>query len=431
MNTSDTLLLEAFHHAAESLPFYKDILRKRGVDVHLITNQEMFQREVPIIQKEDIFPKYPLKDLCQNADVTGCVSAIVSSGTSGVFSYGVLTHHDTVVQREVLDTLFRSFFDVKAHAPIIINALPMGVSFASSFPVIPTSVRSDIVLKVIQTFADSATQIILITDPHFLKKVLDEGVSQNIQWADARISCIIGGTSFSDSLTQYLLTALNGGAVESAHANHIFGTMGLTEIGLNIFGATPDLVSLRHAIQENEDHMQQLFKMEQDDFCPELMYCFSPSVHIEIVNPDAHGVGDIVLSHLDTQLKTMLIRYKTGDRGRMVDGEMLAQKTGVTPALPLPIIALYGRATELSNFGITPNAVKELLYRDAFIAKNITGHFIIKNDSNTPSIFVQMKSGIDDIHIPPMRGFPVLGIKYEEFNRDMELNYENKWKHTS
>ncbi len=431
MNTNDALL-NAFHHAAETLPFYKDILHKRGVNADLITSQEMFCQEVPIIQKEDIFPKYTLKDLCQNADATGCVSAIVSSGTSGIFSYGVLTHRDVAVQQEVLDTLFRSFFDVETHAPIIINALPMGVSFVSSFPVIPTSVRSDIVLKVIQTFANSTTQIILVTDPHFLKKVLDEGVAEGVCWSDIRMSCVIGGTSFSDSLTQYLLATLNGGAAaESIGMNRIFGTMGLTEIGLNIFGATPDLVSLRHAVQESEAHMQELFNMGQDDFCPELMYCFSPSVHIEIVDQDAEGVGDIVLSHLDTNLKTMLIRYKTGDRGRMVSGEILTQKTGITPALPLPLIAVYGRATELSDSGVTSNMVKEILYRDRAVAKNITGHFIIQNDNEGTRVLVQMKPGVTAVHIPSIRDISVQGVKYEEFRRDMELNYENKWKHTS
>lgn len=429
-NGNPPSLVAAFRHAASTLPFYKDLLEKKGISLEMINTDEDFFARVPIISKEEIFPAYPVSSLCQGGEVGSFVSAIVSSGTSGIFSYGLLTDQDVKAQKAMIDGMFRMFLSADTRPPIVINALPMGVSFVSSYPVIPTSVRSDIVLQVIKTFSNKKNQIILITDPNVLKKIVEEGVATGISWPGIQITCVIGGAGFSDSLTQYLLHQLNGEMRAGVPLqNNILGTMGLTEIGLNIFCSTPDLVLLRHLVQHNDTMMRKLFGASVTVDCPELMYCMSNGVHVEIHNPDADGIGDIVLTHLDTSLKTMLIRYDTGDRGKMIDVALLAEESQRLLALPLPIIAIFGRRGDARRDGISPGEVKELLFREASIASSVTGHFMIAKEHGPKEILVQMKPDIQTLPPLCLREFKVAWVPYHEYKFDMELNYEKKWKH--
>lgn len=429
MSTNNMLpQITSFQHAASTMPFYTKILGDRGIDPNKIKTEEDFCNNVPVLTKEDIFPRYPVTDLCQNGKLDDCVSAIVSSGTSGVFSYGLLTTYDVELQKKTLDSMFDMFFDAVNNPPVIINALPMGVSFVSSYPVIPTSVRSDIVLKVIKTFTEAGKQIVIISDPHFLKKMLEEGVEEGVSWNTIDISCIIGGTGFSDSFTQYLLNLLNSGE-RKEQKNRIFGTMGITEIGLNIFGGTPDLISFRHIIQKKEGAVERIFGNPNLKVCPELMYFMSEKIHIEIINPDKFGVGDIVLSHLDTKLKTILIRYNTKDKGKFIDTPELEGEIGAKASLPFPIVAIFGRENSSAMDTVTPEAIKEIIFSNPIFASQITGHFIIIKTGDVNGVKIQMKKGAADVPAPNIPGVETVCIKYSDFPKDVELNYENKWKH--
>jgi len=430
-NSNLSTLVAAFRHAATTLPFYKDLLAKKGISSEMINTDEDFFARVPIMSKEEIFPAYPVSSLCQGGEVGSFVSAIVSSGTSGVFSYGLLTDQDVVAQKAMIDGMFRTLLAADTCPPIVINALPMGVSFVSSYPVIPTSVRSDIVLHVIKTFSNKENQIVLITDPNVLKKIVEEGVATGISWPDIRITSVIGGAGFSDSLAQYLLRQLNGEMnVSGLLQNNILGTMGLTEIGLNIFCSTPDLVSLRHLVQYDATMMQKLFGASATIDCPELMYCMSNGVHVEIHNPDADGIGDIVLTHLDTSLKTMLIRYDTGDRGKIIDATLFPEESQHMLVFPLPIVAVFGRKGDAQRDAVSPSEVKELLFRDVSIASSITGHFMITKEHGANDVFVQLKPGIQSLPQLSLGDLSVTWVPYHEYEFDMELNYEKKWKHT-
>ncbi len=431
-NPKENGVLAAFRHAADTLPFYKKILEERNIDASKIQTEEDFL-SVPIIRKEDVFPAFPVKDLCQNGSLDGFVSAIVSSGTSGVFSYGLLTHEEVKAQKQMLDGLLSMAFDVEKYPPLIINALAMGVSFASSFPVIPTSVRSDIVLHVVDTFKGEGRQMLLIGDPHFIKKVLEEGVEKGFDWKDIRISCAVGGTASSDSILQYLLSLLNSRSAADPmggmdDGNRIFGTMGLTEIGLNVFSAMPDLIALRHVLQSNPPLMEQVFGMPLS-VCPELMYYDPRRIYTEICDADARGVGDIVMSHLDASLKTMLIRYNTEDKGMRFDRDAAERALGMKLLLPLPVMAIFGRAADVKDGALSAAIVKEMLYRDYPFASKVTGHFVISGTE----VRIQLKPGAkgSSAAAPSIPGASASLVPYRDFEKDVELTYETKWKHSS
>lgn len=440
----DISVIPAFQKVAKTLPFYRKILESRNINPMLIRTLEDFYTLVPIIKKEDVFPLFTAQDICQNGDLSDMHSAIVTSGTSGVFAYGILTEKDIAFQKKMIDEMMDYFYDAKNQSVLIINALAMGVNFSSSYPVINTSVRSDIVIHLIKTFNMYYKRIVVITDPNFAKKIIEGGIEKNIDWKNISTSFIVGGTSSSSSLQTYMLTLLNNKESLPSPKNTIQGTMGLTEIGLNIFTAPKELISVRSSIETNEILRKKLFG-ETSLVCPELFYYYPTSTHIEIHNPDEQGFGSIVISNLDTLSKTPLFRYNTGDIGKKLNrADFLQQlhESGITATLPLqlPLIAIKGREQDETNSPIAPSIVKEALYRDHAIAMQITGHFKIdtknapitviiqakKNISNTDEIALRLANTLKEITSAMVI---VACVPYYDFGHHIELDYESKWKH--
>lgn len=425
----DDTVLSAFHYAATHLPFYTLFLQRHGLVPHEVRTITDFIERVPLLTKEDVFTTHAIDDLSCDGVVPEYISAIVSSGTSGTFSYGLLTKKDVEMQGHMLDTLLDELFNAKAHPPLIVNALPMGVSFSSRYPIIPTSVRTDIARKVITTLG-KGRQVIIITDPQVLKKMLEEGIDAGTCWSEYMLSAVVGGAGSSDSCMTYMRECISGNTIDPSAQNQILQTMGITEVALNIFGGTPDLVHLRHCIEGN-DELRTLITRGASRATPELMYHMARSVHLEIVNTDAYGVGDIVLTHLDTTTPTPLIRYRTGDKGCIVPHELLATIVPGLPVLPFPIVALYGREKEYRHAPVTPLEVEEVLYRDPEYMKKITGHFVITEENGTPTILIHMKKGVTNIGEKNIYGVPCRGVLYHEFPQNIDLNYEQKWSHIS
>lgn len=418
-------LLKAFHEINNTRQFYADFLKKKGVDASSVTTLDAFMSEVPIIEKEDVFLGHDISELTTKEHLETYISAIVSSGTSGVFSYGLLTENDLAVQKQMIDSMMEMFFDAKNNPPLIINALPMGVSFVSSYPVIPVSVRADIATKVIMTLGKER-QVVIVTSPHILQQILKEGIAQGVVWGEYRIASVIGGEAFSNSLVQYLQTLLNAGAGEPK--NYILGTMGVTEVGLNIFALTPDLIAFRNVLQQDITMATQIFGHEITAI-PEIAYQFTSTVYVEISDPDEHGVGDIVLTNIDTSLATPLIRYRTGDKGQFIERDRIAPF--LPQAMELPIVAIYGRVSDIEQKPLTVPEVEEELYRDHAYASIITGHFIITEQDGHPVVLVHMAKGVESLPEKNFRDVPFVGVVYTEFPRNIELSYEHKWKHTS
>ncbi len=433
-------LIPAFRKSTETLPFYRDFLAKKNVEVSAVRTPDDFSRLVPILRKEDVFPTSAVEDLCQNGKVDDMRSAIVTSGTSGTFAYGLLTEKDTLWQRSVLDEFFNHYFDQDHRSLLIINALPMGVSFTSDYPVIPTSVRPDIVLHVIKTFRNLYRTLVIVCDPHFAKKIIDDGRASGWQWHDLNVSFVIGGAWSSNSLSRYLLSALNADPKKPSHL--VLGTMGITEIGLNVFSAPKELITLRDILESDPSSRARLFGTDTR-VCPEIFYYIPTGTYVEISSPDENGVGDIVFSNLDTQAKTPLFRYATGDKGSFINralaAEILDEKCpDVRLSLHLPLIAVFDREHGPANDTVSVAEVKEALYRNPDIVPSLTGHFRISGTT----IDVQLETSaipetsIKDAlekNLSAVSGKPssITLVPYREFSQDMDLNYEKKWKHRS
>tara|TARA_B100002051_G_scaffold276684_2_gene326878 strand:- start:6871 stop:8151 length:1281 start_codon:yes stop_codon:yes gene_type:complete len=425
MKTIDSPIA-AFRYAKDNLPYYQEILDNLSVNPNEVFDLSSFADSVPILTKEDIFPKYTADQLFPTEQLSTFTSAIVSSGTSGVFSYGLVTKEGSQVQAAMLDQMLQQFFGASEEArPVIINALPMGVSFTSSYPVIPVGTRVDIALHVIKTFGKEQ-QVVVITDPRLLRQLIESGEKQDINWPEYKFSAVMGGMWSSASLTNYLEDKLNRERDYSLPPqNQVLGTMGITEVGLNLFTATPDLTLLRAGIQANDEVRQSLFGAKVGT--PLLGYQLNSNVYFEIINQDQFGVGELVVTHLDPDAAPFLVRYNTGDRVKLLDDRIL-DALQFSPAVPAPIYAVYGRSSEATG-DITVNDIKEIYYRSPDILANATDNFFVSNEDEGVVVHYQLKDSVSSATETKESGVLFRPVPFTEFKNNMGQQLDYKWKH--
>src|SRR3989344_1516659 len=78
--------LALFHKAAESVPAYKDFLKKNRINKKSIKTWDDFQR-VPVVSKKNYLKKYPIKNLCWGGNLKKPLVFTATSGSTGSSFY--------------------------------------------------------------------------------------------------------------------------------------------------------------------------------------------------------------------------------------------------------------------------------------------------------------------------------------------------------
>ena len=435
-------LIHAFQNVAKRVPAYKRILSRMGVDYTKIKNLEDFKNQVPILVKKDIFPKFEIAELCLEGNLDGVKSAFTSSGHSKVFSYGVYMDDSHIRQEQMLDVLLDYFLG--EGKKLLINSLAMGVNFSSSYPIFNTSVKSDMVIALIKKFHENYNQIVIFADPYFAKEILEEGIAKGIDWKTLNISLVLGGEWYSNSLSQYLLNLL-GTKDQKSKGGFIIGTLGSSELGMNLFSSSPKLEQIRNLAQKDEELRTAIFG-SSIKACPELMYYYPMKTFIEVANKNKEGYGDLVFSILNEKVKMPLIRYNSDDVGKLIDSNEIKEilirhgHLDLIPEFRLPLAAIDGRKSDCVKYRdqkIYAKDINQAIYKNTEIVNKITGYF--KISKRKLLLEVQLKKGIEldrKIAVAIQKSiFNLIGIniqvkvyQYKDFPYGMKLDYESKFR---
>jgi phenylacetate-coenzyme A ligase PaaK-like adenylate-forming protein len=143
------------------------------------------------------------------------------------------------------------------------------------------------------------------------------------------------------------------------------------------------------------------------------------------------------------------IRYATGDCGTLLDADNLNRalennsRKDLHINLPLPILAVTGRTSnQVVGNGITITAedVKQMLYGNSEIARNITGDFRLSFAGPNFKIEVQLMKGAENSGVQGLikKAAESLGksvlietYEYNKFPYNVALDYESKWAYTN
>jgi len=441
----EKLLLKAFQRTASRVPAYKDILKKVGCSPEKVSSVSAFKSMVPLITKEDVFPKYDIHDICLDGSIGRIRSAMSSSGFSGVYSFGINTNENHRNAVKAIDTALDFIFEISKKKTLFMNCLPMGVRVPTSLPVADTSVRWDMALAIFKKFSQEFDQIIMLSDPHFLKKILEEGVEQGISWDRENIHIITGEDWVPETFRSYLGSIL-GTDWEKMDRGLIGGTMGVAELDLNLFHESKDSIRIQRAALADKRLRYALYG-QGCDIQPTLLHYYPHRTYLEVVE-SGDGSPELVVSMLSDALLIPLMRYNVKDVARIYsynEIKSILYDCGyghLSPELKLPLLSIGGRknrALVREGDTITPEAVKQGMYEDFAVAALTTGYFRLGVENGTFLIDVQLKKGIEPTaaHETAFRkaiGKYVSAIyklkiyPYQNFPYSMELDYERKFK---
>jgi phenylacetate-CoA ligase len=437
--------VKAFQRTARRVPAYKKLLRERGVDPGKVVDIRSFQELVPILSKEDVFPNTDIQDLCLDGRLDRMKNPLASSGFSGVFSFGINTADNLVSAEKAIDTALDYMFNISERKTFFINCVPMGIKVPTSLPIADTSVRSDIVLALFHKLKRKFDQTIFLSDPHFLKKVLEDGLDSGINWKEENAQFISGEDWFSESFRSYVSDIL-GTDWESSPTRGLFvSTMGITELELNLFHETLQTVRIRRAAERDPKLRDALFGTGFD-VIPLLFHYYPHRIFVETVG-DADKPGELVFTILSAANLTPLIRYNSKDEGLIIPlakVNKVLSETGyphLCPDLQLPLVALGGRkgkCVATAKASLSPEKARSLLYGNFELARRVTGNFLLSRKDDIIMVEIQLKEGEKNsehalrafaelFHSVP--GAEVRLFAYHEFRHGMRLDYESKFRH--
>ncbi len=422
---------------------WQQILRDAGiVEPPRQRDGEPLLGRLPVVEKADLFERFSIHELLAgDMPVASLSGVLTSSGHGGrSFAFGLIARSQAERASGAMDLALQQAFDIDGRSTLLVNCLPMGVTFDSrSVCVANVSVREDMALAILRQAGPLFEQVILCIDPLFGKRLLDHAAQQGFDWRSLRVHAILGEETFAEEFRSYLARQL-GVAIDTAEGPVIGSSMGVGELGLNLFFETSETIALRrHHHHRDPDRVQPSF------------FCFNPlRTLVEVLEPDAQGVGDLVITVLDEEAPIPMIRYRTGDRARWLNSEDLddrvpADVRGAVQRLPMPVIAMLGRDRDRISADWHVDQFKALLYRDPAIADALSGAFRVSVDGNRVQLALQLSEHCtrapEQVEgevtaliaaVAQRRGVPAPDIRcyeFQQFPHGMNLDYERKFRY--
>lgn len=441
LSSTELLALEAFRHAATRVPAYRKILVGAGVRADEIRSLSDFQR-LPVLNKATTFQQFDVEELCVDGVLGDLGTLLTSSGHSGVFAFGVTNRHALDATTQWVDDSLDLIFGVRSQRSLLVNCLPMGVKVPTrACALAEVSVRPDMAVSLVRNFGHHFSQVILLGEAAFIKLMLETGERSGVNWRDYRVHVILGEEPLAENARTYLASMLGHDFRRPEHGV-IFSSMGVAELGLNLFFEVPPmgpLIALRRLLHSDSQLREQVLGPTR--WVPSL-FTFDP--RRIVVEFDV--LGRLILTTLDLQLRIPLIRYATGDRGAFVQLPSSMREVLEQHGIPwdviegIPIVAIRGRGDYASAGGarVYPEEVKEGLYLNPALAKVATGNFRLISGTSSVEIRIQLTPGatrtpeveaafsraISNYVLAP---YTVSCHAFEDFRGGMTLDYERKF----
>ncbi|MGB2753684.1 MAG: hypothetical protein WBD75_13110 [Phycisphaerae bacterium] len=433
-------IIAAFQRTAREVPAYRDILAEAGVDPAKITSIDAFRQYVPLVDKAGTFGRFPLAALCRGGRLGKPAWVLTSSGHSGQFAFGMYDaeNADEAVRR--VDDALDFFLGVRSKSTLLINCLPMGVKvYTQACTLAETSVREDMVVALVKAFGEDYEQIVLVGETAFIKCLVELGERQKVDWQRRLVHVVVGEEPLAENARIYLegLLGINFARPETGR---ILSSMGVAELGLNLFWETGPLIALRRVLHRDAPLREAI--LGAGTRCVPMIFAYDPEwIFVEVLDN-----SQLVVSTLDGARRVPLIRYVTGDEVRRLESSdglrEAARRAGLTAseldATPTLMVCGRGQCAQAGDRRVYPEEVKEALYADPELARQATGNFRLRPGPQRALLRVQLVPGIRsapslaDRYAEALARYTGAPVEvrcepYEDFRSGMSPDYERKF----
>ena len=396
----EVAVVEAFKSAAAEVPAYQDMLRQRGVDPASVTGVASFRAAAPLLDKS-IFSRYDVDQLCRRGSLEEIKAVIPSSGHSGVFAFNVETFENVRGGTTMADLAFEYCLKVSKKRTFLLNAYPMGLQVPTALPCANTGVNADVALAVVRTFGPHFEQLIIVSQPLFAKKLIEDGLAQGIDWARLGTTVVTGGEGFVESWRTYMSGLIGIQDPDRPPGRFVGSSMGVGELAVNLFHEVPETMAIIRRAYRDTAFRRALLGFDSPQ-CPHLFVYYPMRTFIEEVPVDGLPMGELAVSMSGQDNHMPFLRYRTGDLVRIVPRRRLEEAIAThapdlpPPALQLPLVAVFGRRDGLAIQGgrVGAEAIKEALFSDSEVAGAVTGFFRAREAGGRLALEVQLRPGV-------------------------------------
>lgn len=320
-------LLEGFRYLSKTLPAYKKFLKEKGINPKQIKTLKDFKK-LPHTTKQNYVLKYDIKERIIDSRFGDIFSIERSSGYSGLpiywprlpeedeitrrhFEFGLLYHAQlpryktlflvcfafgTWPSGEKVSRLIREIAQKKQYTLAVMNPGP----------------NIQETLEIIQKIGQYYEHIIIAGYPPFLKNLIEEGVSQKIDFSKYKITLVAGGEDNTEEWRQHLADILNI-EIEKPGIPKIYSNYGVVDIGLGTALEFPLTVIIRRLAHQDKVLCKKLFGQEHIP----MLFQYNPLLHyLEEEN------GEILVTCFNS---TPVIRYEIKDRGGVIPFQKMIQ----------------------------------------------------------------------------------------------------------
>lgn len=388
--------VEVAVRAARVCEAYRTLLRERGINLAAL-NATTNLATLPVLTKANTFGRFTLEQLARPLSPGLWADVLSSSGRSGRnFGYRITSRKQHDLSWFHIDLGLQDIFNVDEHSTLLVNCLPMGVVFSSrAVTVANVSVREDMACSILRDIGPRFKQTLLCTDPLFIRRLLDEARAAGVDWKALNTSVIMGEEVLVEAQRDFIAARM-GIDIDHDPQRMIGSSFGVGELGLNLMFETRETIRICRALRA-QPAVGQLFSGQRGAAALLSIFCFNPlRCHIEVLNPDRDGFGELCFTMLDPHAVIALPRYSTGDLGKLLCRHTVADAARLAGcAAPwLPVIALKGRIKDHPAGMPSVEGVKELIYSVHAVAEQITGAFRIARD-HTGGVKLQLQTATE------------------------------------
>ncbi len=313
-------LLEGFKYIAKTLPAYKKFLKKKGVDPRKIKTLEDFKK-IPHTNKQNYVLKYDLKERIIDQRFNDIFSIERSSGYSGVPIYWPRLPEEDETTRRHFEFGLVYHAQLSKYKTLFIVCFAMGTWPSGEkvsrlireiakkreykLAVINPGPNIQETLEILQKIGPHYEHIIIAGYPPFLKNLIEEGISQKIDFSKFKITLVAGGEDNTEGWRDHLASMLNV-KIDAPGIPKIYSNYGVVDVGLGTALEFPLTVIIRRLAHKDRGLCKLLFGHEHVP----MLFQYNPLLHyLEEEN------GEVLVTCYNS---TPVIRYEIKDRGGVI-----------------------------------------------------------------------------------------------------------------
>ncbi len=396
--------LEIFHMAVETVPAYKDFLKKHHIHQDSIATIADF-RNVPPTTKENYINIYDAPSRCVGGSLLSKHMVSTSSGTTGKPHFWPRDIRTEIEGAHVHEMLLQTLYAIAEKKTLFINGFAMGNWIAGTFTqacinlvswkgypmtLMTPGYSSETIIETLQGMGSMFDQVIIAGHTPFLKDLVEEMSGKGIDFDEPPLYLLGTGQSISEEWRTYMLSLLH-----AEHEPHRFVNLyGSADAALMGFETKATIV-IRQFLAQHHGLSRSLFSEER---LPSL-YQYDPRfIYFESVTNELH---------ITKYGGVPLVRYNIHDTGGVLSAGDLsgiatnAEREDEADLLGFPFVYLFGRdkfMTKIYGANVYTEHVQAALAHQA-LQKKLTGRFQILMDYDTEKnpklkVRVEMCKGI-------------------------------------